>query len=112
MMGIVTGNIFETPRTRPEVNESFETLLESKNLLLEKIITHGELKSPGKWYDQEKDEWVMLVQGNAILEFEDKKRIEMKKGDYQMIPAHKKHRVLETCKKPDCIWLALHGNFK
>ncbi len=108
---MVRGSIFKFTEKRIERGETFETLLRSKSLLLEKIMTHGELKSPGKWYDQEKDEWVMLVQGKAILEFGDKKHIEMLKGDYLIIPAHKKHRVLETSDNPDCIWLALHGDF-
>jgi len=108
-MEISRGNIFELEEIKSDGEESFETLLESENLLMEKIITHGKLKSPGKWYDQKKDEWVMLIQGKATLEFPEDEHIELIKGDYLMIPANVKHRVLKTSKKPDCIWLALHG---
>jgi cupin 2 domain-containing protein len=110
-MEMVQGNIFKFSKKRIKGSESFETLLKSNSLLLEKILTHGELKSPGKWYDQEKDEWVMMVQGKATIEYDDGNRIEMKKGDYVIIPAHLKHRVIETSESPDCVWLALHGDF-
>ena len=111
-MKIERGNIFEIKEKKTKGEESFETLLESDKVLMEKITTHGELKSPGKWYDQKKDEWVMLIQGKATLEFAHNHNIELNKGDYLMIPAFVKHRIIKTSKSPDCIWLALHGKIK
>ncbi len=111
-MEITRENIYDFKEIKSEGEESFETLLELENVLIEKIITHGELRSPGKWYDQEKDEWVMLVQGKATIEFPENEHIELRKGDYLLIPAHVKHRVSKTSNNPDCIWLALHGKLK
>jgi cupin 2 domain-containing protein len=110
-MEITRRNIFELDESLTDGEESFETLLESGNVLLEKITTYGKLKSPGKWYDQDRDEWVMLLQGNATIEFVPDDTLELQKGDFILIPAHKKHRVTKTSHNPDCIWLALHGIF-
>jgi len=38
---------------------------------MEEIISRG-AASPGDfWYDQERDEWVMLARGEAVLRFDD-----------------------------------------
>jgi len=105
-------NIFDIPEGNPEKQESFETLIKNQNLLIERIITHKPYDIPGKWYDQEKDEWVVLLEGEAEIEFRDKKNIKLFKGDYIFIPAHKTHRIKETTSKGKCIWLAVHGNLK
>src|SRR3990172_909959 len=49
---------------------------------------------PGVWFDDETDEWVILLRGSAglLLEGESKEAI-MGPGDYILIPAHKRHRV-------------------
>ena len=79
---------------------------------LKNLIRYGQPTQEDYWYDQARDEWVMLVQGKATIEFPENEHIELIKGDYLMIPANVKHRVLKTSKKPDCIWLALHGKMK
>ena len=91
----------------------------SENFKLERIISTGQVTPEGEWYDQEKDEWVILLQGNAKLLFEknyndkiENKIIELKKGDYLFIKKHEKHRVIYTSQDPPCIWLALHGDME
>ncbi|RLD61847.1 MAG: cupin [Bacteroidetes bacterium] len=111
-MEIIRGNIFIDNGIKNEGEESFETLFTSENALIEKIITYGKIATPGNWYDQDKDEWVLLIQGEATLEFTNNQLIKLKKGDYLFIPAHVKHRLLITSKKPNCIWLAIHGKHK
>ncbi len=88
--------------------EYFETILSSPNILIERIISTGQITPEGEWYDQEKDEWVILLQGEAILSYEDGTTINLKSGDYLLIPHHVKHRVIYTSDRPPCIWLAIH----
>ena len=52
-------------------DELFTTLLESKNLRIERIISHGHASPDGFWYDQDHNEWVMMLKGAARLMFED-----------------------------------------
>ena len=64
---------------------------------------------PDFWYDQEKSEWVMLLQGSAGILFEGShEAIVLKPGDWINIPAHRKHRVEWTDPGEKTIWLAVH----
>jgi cupin 2 domain-containing protein len=89
--------------------EVFEDLLTTKNLKLERIISKGHVTPPGEWYDQDKDEWVILLTGNAGIRIDGQTEvIDLKKGDYLLLPAHLKHRVEWTSEEEETIWLALH----
>jgi cupin 2 domain-containing protein len=89
--------------------ELFEDIIQKESFKLQRIISQGHTTPKDEWYDQDEDEWVMLVSGEAILSFENDKDEHLKAGDYINIPAHKRHRVSWT--KPDVktIWLALHS---
>ncbi len=102
-------NIFNLPSPIP-VSELFESLLSTEKVLIERIVSTGQITPPGEWYDQETDEWVILLQGEAELSYKDGERIVLKGGDYLLIPAHVKHRVEYTSNEPPCIWLAVHIN--
>ena len=89
-------------------NEIFETLLNKDNVIIERIISAGQITSENSWFDQEKDEWVLLLQGEATIEFENSETVKMISGDYLFIPAHKKHKITYTSENPCCNWLAFH----
>ncbi len=90
-------------------DEILETIIQTHQFKIERIISHGQATAKGEWYDQVKNEWVIVLKGNAGLLFEgDDKMITMKTGDYINIPAHKKHRVEWTDPEEDTIWLAIH----
>ena len=98
-------NLFaDLPQHLPD--EIFATLLETANVRIERIVSHGHVSPPDFWYDQEESEIVLLVQGAARLRFEDEV-IEMKAGDFINISAHRKHRVEWTTQDEKTIWLAV-----
>jgi len=108
-------NLFHIPTstpTGPEAPEVFETLIKTADLLVERIISSGQATPEGEWYDQEVDEWVVLVTGQARIRFEPGELVELNPGDYLLVPAHRRHRVEHTSVDPRCIWLAIHGNLK
>ena len=105
-----TGNFLKLPEKLDGAEELFHSLFEAKNVFVERIVSCGQKTPDGSWYDQEKDEWVILLQGEATLAYEDKSEEQLVKGDYTFIPARKKHRVAQTSKEPPCIWLAIHGD--
>jgi cupin 2 domain-containing protein len=101
-------NIFSNiPTELPD--ELIETMLTAANLRIERIVSHGHATPEGYWYDQQQHEWVILLKGEALLQFEnDKAAVAIKPGDYISIPAHRKHRVEWTTPDEPTIWLAIH----
>ncbi|EHO18830.1 hypothetical protein HMPREF9466_02108 [Fusobacterium necrophorum subsp. funduliforme 1_1_36S] len=70
---------------------------------MERILSGGQVSS--EWYNQEKEEWVCLLQGEAKLEYENGSILSLQKGDILFIPAHQKHKVIYTSEQ--CIWLCV-----
>ena len=94
------------PTDLPE--ELFETLVQSEAVHVERIVSSGHATPSGGWYDQERNEFVLLVQGAARLEFAEGYEVEMEPGDWLNIPAHRKHRVAWTDPDHVTVWLAVH----
>lgn len=86
--------------------ELFRTLLQTPGFRLEQIVSNGAASAEGFWYDQDQQEWVLLIQGEAALKLENGEVIGLKAGDSLLIPAHCKHRVEYTSQ--NAVWLALH----
>lgn len=100
-------NIFESiPEALKE--ELFEELVSKNGMKIERIVSYGHVTAESQWYDQESDEWVLLLQGEAVVSFSDEDDVRLKTGDYINIPAHKKHRVSWTIPEKETIWLAVH----
>ena len=53
--------------------EQFDLLFKSPNCRIDRIVSSGHSSPKGFWYDQENDEFILLIQGEATLEFEDRK---------------------------------------
>lgn len=87
-------------------NEEFLQLLQNENLQIERIVSNGQTSPDNFWYDQEKSEFVLLLEGEAIIEFENEE-VELFKGDCINIEAHRKHRVKYTSQTQATIWLAI-----
>ncbi len=101
-------NIFENIHDHiPE--ELFQKILQTENLKVERIVSKGHSSEEDHWYDQEENEWVILLKGSAGLLFEgDKKVVVLRKGDFINIPARTKHRVEWTDPEMVTVWLAIH----
>lgn len=104
----VVSNIFaDIPEKLPE--ELFQCILKQDGVRIERIVSKGHITPPEKCYDQAWDEWVMLLEGQASLFFDqEQKRVSLKAGDYVFIPAHTLHRVEWTAPDINTVWLAIH----
>ncbi len=91
--------------TIPESGEIFDTLLEHKNIKIIRIVSSDKLEE--KEYCQAEDEWVIILEGEATLVVDGKKR-HLGKGNSLFIPAQTNHRVLAA--KSGTLWLAIHIN--
>jgi len=89
--------------------EIFDTICSAERVKIERIVSRGHGSPEGFWYDQERNEFVLVVRGSAGLRLENEDDIVvLKSGDYLNIGAHIKHRVEWTDPKCETIWLAVH----
>ena len=99
-------NIFQNiPKNAKQ--EIFEILAESDNTRIERIISNGPESSSGEWYDQNENEWVVLLKGKAKLIFKDGEEV-LEPGDHVLIKPHRKHKVVILEEKDKTIWIAVH----
>jgi cupin 2 domain-containing protein len=87
-------------------NEEFVKLLSDKNIRIERIVSNGQKSEDDFWYEQDENEFVLLLEGDAIIEFE-KGDVTLKKGDYLDIKARERHRVKYTSQSQSTVWLAV-----
>ncbi|MAD41751.1 MAG: cupin [Arcobacter sp.] len=86
--------------------EQFFQLFKNDNIKIEKIVSNGQSSPINFWYEQKENEFVLILKGNAILEYENNELV-LNEGDYINIPAFTKHRVKYTNKNEPTIWLAI-----
>jgi cupin 2 domain-containing protein len=89
-------------------SEIFESLVDNANVQIKRIISKGHTSPETGWYDQDHNEWVIVLKGEAVLSFADGSTVNMKAGDYINIAAHQKHKVQWTDPVIETIWLAIH----
>ncbi len=100
------GNIFDSiPDNLDE--EVFDLLLQNNQLKIERIISKGQSSPKSGWYNQDKNEWVIVLKGEAAISFEHDKDVNLKVGSYLDIPAYTKHKVIWTDPETETIWLAI-----
>lgn len=90
--------------------EFAEDLLAGRGWKLERIVSRGQVSTD--WYDQETDEWVLLLAGAArlLIRTLNDEYLNLKTGDAVLLPARCRHRVVWTDPNHPTIWLALHAD--
>ena len=96
-------NIFDLPDL-PLTDELTTTLASAGDARIERIVSTGQTTG---WYDQDEAEFVALIEGSAIIEYENGNTIAMEKGDTLLIQPRERHRVSYTSTDPPCIWLCV-----
>ena len=101
-------NVFDRiPDQLPE--ELIEPLVHSDHVRVERIVSRGHASPEGFWYEQETDEWVLVLSGEARLLIEGTPaEYHLKRGDYIHLPARVRHRVTWTDPVRSTVWLAIH----
>ena len=94
----------------PSSGERFETLATFGRVVVEQILSAAtDPAAEPVAYDQEQDEWVVVLTGAATLEITGRDGptvVELGPGDWLLLPAHTPHRVLATAAATT--WLAVH----
>ena len=86
--------------------EKFFEIFKNETIKVEKIVSNGQNSPENFWYEQEKSEFILLLEGFAILELENS-IVELKKGDCLNIEANQKHRVKFTSLDEPTVWFAV-----
>ena len=92
--------------TKPvEGTETINELLQHKNVTINRVVSNR--LTDGSWYDQEEDEWLVLIRGVALLLIDNEEKT-LRSGDTLFIPAQQLHKVIST--SDDALWLTVHIN--
>lgn len=102
-------NLFDSMPPVGHPDEAFDDLLAVPGLRIERIVSQGHVSPPGFWYEQDWDEWVMVIEGEAHMEIEGRAdSLRLGAGDHVWLPAGCRHRVTYTRSQPPTVWLAVH----
>jgi mannose-6-phosphate isomerase-like protein (cupin superfamily) len=88
--------------------EAFTDLLERRGLRIERIVSHGQATADNAPMVQDRDEWVVLLQGAAGLRIEGYEEVTLRPGDHLLIEKGVTHWVTWTAKGEPSVWLAVH----
>ena len=92
----------------PSQHEDFMELLSRQGARIERIVSTGQSTPAEVPYDQDHDEWVLLLRGAAGLWIDGEEERDLRPGDHLLIPAHRLHRVTWTAMDEPTVWLAIH----
>lgn len=96
-------NIFDVDSFKLS-DELITVLHEKENIRIERIVSTGQTTH---WLDQSEDEFVLLLKGNAKIEFESGGILELCEGDTLLIEKYTRHKVRFTSANPPCVWLCI-----
>jgi cupin 2 domain-containing protein len=100
-------NLFENIPERA-AEELFTELLAADSVRIERIVSFGQASPEDFWYDQNENEWVLLLEGSADVCLEgESSLVRLGPGDYLNIPAGCRHRVEKTAANGRTVWLAV-----
>lgn len=104
----VAGNLFDDiPENMTE--EHFQVLTRGRgDFFIERIVSRGHASPEGFWYEQETAEWVVVLSGEGVIEFERGEEMTLRPGSWVEIPPRVRHRVKSTRPDADTVWLAIH----
>ena len=108
MSGARFGSLLEGLPASPQPDEVFATLAALPGVRIERIVSTGQISPDGFWYDQDWDEFVLLVAGTATLQVEGAGDRVLTPGDWTLLPARTRHRVAATALGEPTVWLAIH----
>ncbi|WHI51735.1 cupin domain-containing protein [Microbulbifer sp. MLAF003] len=87
--------------------EHFTDIVKSGDMRIERIVSYGQSSPEQGWYNQEQNEWVIVLSGYGLIEFNCGEKVRLEAGDFVEITAGRKHRVLETSSEEATVWLAV-----
>ena len=81
--------------------ETIDEIFSSPKIRVERITSSGQTTD---WFNQDENELVILLEGEAIIQFLDKE-LTIKKGDVINIPSNQIHKTINLSNT--CLWLCI-----
>ena len=88
--------------------EAFTDLLTKPGFRVERIVSHGQSTPEREPMVQDRDEWVLLLEGAAGIRVEDSAVVSLSPGDQLLIAKGQPHWVAWTATDRPTVWLAIH----
>lgn len=89
--------------------ERVDVIVDAPGVRIERIVSTGHMTPPDEWYDQDADEWVVVLRGRARVRLEGEPETrDLYPGDHLLLRAHVRHRVEWTDDSGPTVWLAVH----
>ena len=101
-------NLFDDLPGSAVAAELFTEILNRPGLRIERIVSTGQTTPENEPYDQDHDEWVLVLKGAARLWLDGRGETDLGPGDHLFIPARCRHRVVWTAMSEPTVWLAVH----
>ncbi|MCW1843177.1 cupin domain-containing protein [Prosthecomicrobium hirschii] len=101
-------NLLDGCPDRPLADEIFTEILARDGMRIERIVSTGQATPAEAPWDQDHDEWVLLLAGSASLRLDGAADRALRPGDHAFIPARRRHWVLWTDPARPTVWLAVH----
>lgn len=86
--------------------EAVTELLAAPGVRIERIVSSGQTTPEDVPMEQEHDEWVIVLQGEAAMRIEDSAEVTLEPGDHLTIARGQRHWVTRTASPT--VWLAVH----
>jgi len=104
----VSDRIWSDLPSFPQKEEIIEEIFFHEHVRIERIMSSGQVSPEGFWYDQNENEWLILLSGAAEITLQSPaKIIKLKSGESYFIAAHLKHRISWTHPEAPTLWLAV-----
>ena len=100
MSAVQRGRLLDST-VAPRTGEHRAEIVRVRNLVVEQVLS-GQVEPVD--YNQDEDEWAVVLEGSAVLDVEGE-RVELMKGDWVLLAARAPHRLLHT--EPGTKWLTV-----
>ena len=101
-------SLFSNLPDPPGGGEIAEHVVDRPAGFIERIVSRGFTGPKEGWFDQDWDEWVVVLRGWGTVLMEDGEEHTLGEGEHLLIEAHRRHKVVSTSSAPSCLWLAVH----
>ncbi len=102
--------LLERVASKPPV---LETLFESSDVKIEKVTANGQITPAGDFPDEPSAEFIVLLKGELVLEYQDEtETVHLKPGDHAIAGPDQRTRAEFTSEEEETVWIKVSSTGK